>query len=511
MDAIYKFISPETVYALGIMLMHFMWQALVLALFLGLFMLLTRKSSPVPRYYAAVFSLFMMPVMAIYAFISAIRSIEVVIAAHPDYAVGAGKLLSGQNLVDKFFSLYSSYIPIIVFLWFIGITALLLKNLGGLMMIQRLKNYYIAPVGEQIQQMIGQIQQRYLIKRTILPLLSSKATAPMVIGHFKPVVLIPEKLTSNLSSEEMKIVLQHELAHIKRNDFLINIFQLIVESLFFFHPATWWISAIARQEREECCDAIAAQTGDEKITLAKALASIQEYKLKSNSMAVAFLNKKSGLYNRIKGIFGNRPSTPSFREGVIVMLFMFLIVTLMSFVINDKPKDAERKRWKTINTELSNGDFMYAKVDSAGTIRELYVNGEKVRKGKYAYYQPKVDSLQWQQSNDAAPEMNEAYKNELDSSELKDLEEGMEKMKGIDPAFSFKTNDKDGQVDMSATKNGFKMNVNDGKDQVDMHFDEKGGHMIIKTDGKTTFQMNIGSDGTKMITDSFDNKEKVKK
>ena len=91
MDAIYKFISPETVYALGIMLMHFMWQALVLALFLGFFMLFTRKSSPVPRYYAAVFSLFMLPVMAIYTFISAARSIEVAIAAHPDYAAGASK------------------------------------------------------------------------------------------------------------------------------------------------------------------------------------------------------------------------------------------------------------------------------------------------------------------------------------------------------------------------------------------------------------------------------------
>ena len=333
----------------------------------------------------------------------------------------------------------------------------------------------------------------------------------MVIGHFKPVVLIPKVLTSNLSSDELKIVLQHELAHIKRNDFLINIFQLLVESLFFFHPATWWISNIARQEREECCDAIAAQTGDEKITLAKALASIQEYKLKSNSMAVAFLNKKSGLYNRIKSIFGNRPSKPSFREGVMVMLFMFLIVILMSFVINDKPNDTERKRWKTINTELSNGDFMYAKVDSAGTIRELFVNGEKVRKGKYAYYQPKVDSLQVHQSNGSSYRANEADNDELDGSEVKDLEEGMEKLKEIKPAFSFKTNEKDGQVDMTATQNGFKMNVNDGKDQVDMNFDEKGGHMIVKKDGKTTFQMNIGSDNMEMIADSFDNKGKVKK
>ena len=507
MDAIFKFISPEIVYSLGFMLIHFMWQALVLALFLGFFMLITRKSSPVPRYYAAVFSVFMLPVMAIITFIKAFSSIEVVMVAHPEYAA-ASQVEISRNLLDKFLSLYSTYIPVIVFLWFIGITALLLKNLGALILIQRLKNYYVEPVSESLRNMVEQIRENYFIKRTIHPLISSKASSPMVIGHFKPVVLIPRMLAGNLSPDEMKIVLQHELAHIKCNDFLINIFQLIIESLFFFHPATWWISHIARQEREECCDALAAQTGDEKITLAKALTSIQEYKLKSNSMAVAFLNNKSGLYNRIKSIFGNRPSSPSFREGVIVMIFVFASIIFMSFVVSKNSDGSGKNAWKTVHTELSNGDYLFAKIDSAGTIRELYVNGEKVRKAKYAFYQGKIDSLQAVERFE--PVQEEVQIEETAVTRTNGMEDKLQELESDHPVFMLQTGEKDGKVDMSVTDKGFKMNVNDGKDQVDMNFGENGGHMIVKENGKTTFQMKIGTGKVEMTIDSADEKKPVK-
>lgn len=506
MDAIFKFISPETVYALGFMLIHFMWQALVLALFLGVFMLITRKSSPVPRYYAAVFSILMLPVMAIITFLKAFNSIEVVMVAHPEYAAAAQAEMS-RTLMERFLNLYSTYIPVIVFLWFIGITALLLKNMGGLILIQRLKNYYIEPVNEALRNMVEQIRENYLIKKAINPLISSKALSPMVIGHFKPVVLIPRILAGNLSPEEMKIVLQHELAHIKRNDFLINIFQLVIESLFFFHPATWWISHIARQEREECCDALAAQTGDEKIILAKALTSIQEYKLKSNSMAVAFLNNKSGLYNRIRSIFGNRPSSPSFREGVIVMFFVFASILFMSFVVIKNSNRSDKKSWKTFHTELSNGDYIFAKVDSAGTIRELFVNGEKVRKANYAFYQAKVDSMQTFQKYGS---MQNESETETTEDSKRDMEETLEDLEGEFPTFFMKTNEKDGNVDMSVTEKGFKMNVNDGNDGVEMNFGENGGHMTVKENGKTTFQMKIGTGKVEMTVDSAEGKESEK-
>src|SRR5208283_3799151 len=219
MTIIYKIIQPEVVYALGTMLVNFLWQALVLALFLGFFLVLTRKSNPVPRYYAAVFSMFLLPIMAFYTFISALRSIEVEMLAHPEFASEPGKILSNQNLMEKFVSIYTSYIPLIVFLWFIGISALILKNLGGLILIQRLKSIYIEPVNDSIKQMIEQVKQNFLIRKTILPLFSLKVSTPMVIGHFKPVILIPRVLAQHLSPDELKIVLQHELAHIKRNDF----------------------------------------------------------------------------------------------------------------------------------------------------------------------------------------------------------------------------------------------------------------------------------------------------
>lgn len=507
MDVLYKFLSPETVYALGIMLMHFMWQALVVALSLGFFMLLTRKSSPVPRYYAAIFSMFLLPAMAIYTFISTMQSIEVMLATQPGYKGNIPQIAADLSLMDKFINMYTAYLPLIVLVWFIGITALLLKNIGGLLFIQRLKNYYIEPVSDSIKQIVEQIQGKYLIRKVIKPLISIKASTPMVIGHFKPVVLIPKLVAQNLSPEELKIVLQHELAHIKRNDFIINIFQIFIETIFFFHPATWWISHMARHEREECCDAYAAQTGDEKITLAKALTSIQEYKLKTPTMAVTFLNKKSGLYNRISNLFGNRPSAPSFREGIIVMLFVITSILIMSFVAGDNNGSSGKNNWKTINAELSNGEFLFAKVDSVGIIKELFVEGKRVRKSKIPYYQSKVDSIQTIMVNKQAHTFNNLTNNTINDANANELDEALNEL-GKNVGFKMDVNEKDAKVNMSANDKGFDMDVNDGKSHVQMNFGENGVFMDVKENGKTTFHMNIGSNGMEMKIDTANSKNK---
>src|SRR5690606_40568030 len=105
---------------------------------------------------------------------------------------------------------------------------------------------------------------------------SVRVHMPMVIGTIQPVIIIPAAFLTNTSPALLKAVIAHELAHIQRHDFLINIIQTVVETLFFYHPAVWYFSYMARREREFCCDHRAVEAGCDRESLARALSEVGE-------------------------------------------------------------------------------------------------------------------------------------------------------------------------------------------------------------------------------------------
>src|ERR1700749_4616836 len=104
------------------------------------------------------------------------------------------------------------------------------------------------------------------IRQTISLLESGIAKVPMVIGHLKPVILIPIGLLTALSAEEVEAILVHELAHIKRRDYLVNMLQSLMEIIFFFNPAVLWISQLIKTERENCCDDMVVEQSSNRIS-----------------------------------------------------------------------------------------------------------------------------------------------------------------------------------------------------------------------------------------------------
>jgi len=110
---------------------------------------------------------------------------------------------------------------------------------------------------------------------------------PVVIGHLKPVILIPAGLLTNLPADQMEAVLLHELAHVRRHDYLINLMQRWVEALFFYHPGVWWISHVVRIERENCCDDLAVHASGNPLCYAEALAALEESRLPQFHPALA--------------------------------------------------------------------------------------------------------------------------------------------------------------------------------------------------------------------------------
>ena len=158
---------------------------------------------------------------------------------------------------------------------------------------------------------------------------SKLADVPMVIGHLKPVVLIPFGMLTGLTVKEVEAILAHELAHIKRYDYLINIVQTLVESLLFFNPAVWWISHLIRKNREHCCDDIAVRYCGNQLIYANALSNLGAWSLKSPVLGMGLFKNQNELLMRIKRLVypqgGNRTVKEKLIPGIVLaMTVLFL-------------------------------------------------------------------------------------------------------------------------------------------------------------------------------------------
>ncbi|MEJ7678060.1 MAG: M56 family metallopeptidase [Segetibacter sp.] len=197
------------------------------------------------------------------------------------------------------------------------------------------------------------------IKKTVLLFESEIVKIPVVMWHLKPIIFIPVGLLINLTAGEVEAVLLHELAHIRRNDYLVNIIQVIAESIFFFNPALLWMSNLLREEREHCCDDIAVAHTKSKKRFIQALISFKESSSSNNSIAMAFPGSKNQLLRRVSRIIYNRNSTldgvgKSFVLGSLVLLALLTtaatnsnkifqgIKTVKKEVPFIKPKPAEQ-------------------------------------------------------------------------------------------------------------------------------------------------------------------------
>jgi len=125
---------------------------------------------------------------------------------------------------------------------------------------------------------------------------SEHVQIPLTIGYFKPIIIFPIALINNLDTEQVEAILMHELAHIKRHDYLLNILQCIMETILCFNPFVWLISKIIRQEREYCCDDMVMEEEYNNFTYSKALFIIAQQNNQNYALAMASANQKSTLY-----------------------------------------------------------------------------------------------------------------------------------------------------------------------------------------------------------------------
>jgi hypothetical protein len=179
-----------------------------------------------------------------------------------------------------------------------------LRFAGGFLLLEHRRRTQSHLPGEPVLGLCLDLQRRLGLDRAIHYLECGWVEAPAVIGWLRPAVLLPVFALTGLSEEQFRAVIAHELAHIRRHDWLVNLFQVLAESLLFYHPAMWWLNRRIRVERELCCDEIAVSLTGSRLEYARALAQMANWK---NVSMLAMAANRGPLTHRILHILGRKP------------------------------------------------------------------------------------------------------------------------------------------------------------------------------------------------------------
>lgn len=228
-------------------------------------------------------------------------------------------------------------------IWLLLVGLQNVRLLFGLYILERLKRVKVKPSGKFWQAKAESLGRELGIRQTVLLLESAIAKVPLVIGYLKPVILIPVSLVSSLEPAQVEAILLHELAHIRRKDYLVNILQTILETLFFFNPAVLWLSWLIRTERENCCDDLVIAHTQNQIGYMQALVHFEQYRLALPRQAVALTGTKGSMLNRLERIFAGKSRS----LGKLELIVLGAILVLSTVFIAASPRNTVRSLLKT--------------------------------------------------------------------------------------------------------------------------------------------------------------------
>jgi beta-lactamase regulating signal transducer with metallopeptidase domain len=346
MKILSEVISQNVITALGWNLFHIIWQGiLVMALLSFILRLLSGKSSQI-RYIISLFSLFIMLGLAIFNFTKhyekeTIENSVVEISERSQHQAPVLIDLNQSNIkftsreliqvVKERIENIDRYFPLIVSIWILGIFIFIVKIVLSYIFTVRLKSVGTRVLSADWLDKFQKLQKQLKIKRAVNYLESKLVKVPIVLGHLKPVIVIPVEMITGIPTNQIEAIIAHELAHIRRNDYIFNVLQTIIETMFFFHPAVWYISSQIRKERENCCDDIALTVCEGSLIYAKALVSVQEFSLNRLYSAVAFSGRKKHLLNRIKRMIMKPQNKSNFTDKIIAAIIILSATLALSF------------------------------------------------------------------------------------------------------------------------------------------------------------------------------------
>ena len=428
-------------------LLHSLWQGLIIAVLAGAVVLFTKKLRPTGRYaiFAILLAAFLITAGITFKYelntftkqAVAAEAVQPTVATPVNFTDALPAAVQAEKplpLTTRLFAYFNTHANTIVIGWLLIIAFRCVQMLIGLRGVYILKRKGITGAGEYWNHRLQQLAANIHIKQGLQLFQSAIAKAPMVIGHFKPVILLPAGIITALPQDEIEAILLHELAHIRRKDYLVNMLQNFCEIIFFFNPAVLWLSSLIKDERENCCDDIALTEVKNKKQFIHALISFQEYNIAASKYAPGFPGRKDHLLNRVKRIITNNNKTLTNMEKT----FLATGIVLVSFVTitfaqtkkntvthtnkqtteqaneadstspskhstttteytnnetadNDTLQPGERSSWVTMNTTYEGKRYKF--VQDEGKLVLLYIDGERIPEEKLAQYSALVAKI----------------------------------------------------------------------------------------------------------------------
>ena len=240
-----------------------------------------------------------------------------------------------RESIEKIARSIKPHLPILVGVWLLGVLICSIRPIWGLWIQWRLRHTGLQPVPESIQSALNVLLQKFRLTRAVRIAESALVNVPVVVGYLHPMILLPASVITGLTSSQLEAVLAHELAHVRRHDWLINTLQVIAETLLFYHPAVWWLSSRIRHERELCCDDIALGLNVDKAVFARTLLTLEELRQKALVRAMAATG--GDLAARVRRLLITSQANPSPAGGtimgmlVVAAAFALMLTSLFCF------------------------------------------------------------------------------------------------------------------------------------------------------------------------------------
>jgi beta-lactamase regulating signal transducer with metallopeptidase domain len=311
---------------LGWTLIHFLWEGTIVAILLASALVLLRRSWPRTRYAASCAAMVLMLAFAAGTFIefqfSGRAPREAAGSFTPvfiDSAVrNAANATNASIPVVARGIVIADYLPLLVWAWFGGVIALGFRAFGGWMVASQFARRHTRPAEQYWQERFAALLKRLRISRAVKLAVTSTARVPAVVGWLKPVVLMPATVFTGLTVEQIEALIAHELAHVRRHDYVINLLQTAAETLLFYHPAVWWVGRCIRNERENCCDDLAVELCGNPATYVRALTDLEQ--LRGKTPAFAMAADGGSLLSRVERLLDLKSHVRSAPSGLLAAM-----------------------------------------------------------------------------------------------------------------------------------------------------------------------------------------------